>query len=333
VKVAIAHGGVKSVRAIELALTQNGEHQLLWSASGGEEAIEKAASQPPQLLLVDVTIDDPGCVEITRRVMALGRCAVLLVVDKPQTRMDVIYEAMGLGALDVVVCPKLRDKNQLSGDDVLRGKVQTVARILGVSPRAASNKLVPRKGRGPKLVAIGASTGGPNALAQILAALPRDFDAALLIVQHVDSEFSKGLASWLQQGTSLRVELAASGVFPQPGVALIAGTNDHMIMCQDRSLGYTSEPRNVPYRPSVDALFGSLAEHWPVPAVAVLLTGMGRDGAKGMKRLHDAGWHTIAQDQASSVVFGMPKAAIEQGAATRVLSLSEIAAAIVEACG
>jgi two-component system, chemotaxis family, response regulator WspF len=113
---------------------------------------------------------------------------------------------------------------------------------------------------------------------------------------------------------------------PTPGVALLAGTEEHLIMAAGGSLRYTPLPRELPYRPSVDVLFGSLAQHWKTtPGVATLLTGMGRDGAQGLKKLRQAGWLTIAQDEASSVVYGMPKAAAQIGAAARVLALEDIA--------
>ena len=114
----------------------------------------------------------------------------------------------------------------------------------------------------------------------------------------------------------------------QPGTVLVAATNDHLVMRKDRKLDYTREPGDSPYRPSVDVLFRSLVAHWPRKSVAVVLTGIGRDGAQGLLELHDAGWHTIAQDQASSVVYGMPQAAAAVGAAAHVLPVNKIASHI-----
>jgi two-component system, chemotaxis family, response regulator WspF len=175
------------------------------------------------------------------------------------------------------------------------------------------------------LVAIGASTGGPPALAAILAQWPTDFPAAVVIVQHIDVEFAPQLAHWLGARSKVKVRLAIAGERPQPGTVLIAGTNDHLVMTPDRSLRYTPEPADNPYRPSVDALFNSLAAHWPAPGIAALLTGIGRDGAVGLLRLRKAGWHTLAQDEASSVIYGMPKAAVELGGAAAIVPLDEMA--------
>jgi two-component system response regulator WspF len=153
-----------------------------------------------------------------------------------------------------------------------------------------------------------------------------------VIAQHVDSEFSAGLCSWLQRATPLPIVLATAGCRPAPGTVLLAGSNDHLVLTAQRTFIYSAEPRKLLYRPSVDVLFRSLAEHWPGPAVAVLLTGMGRDGAQGLEQLRQLGWHTIAEAESSCVVFGMPKAAIELGAAREILPLASIPAAIARAC-
>jgi two-component system response regulator WspF len=164
----------------------------------------------------------------------------------------------------------------------------------------------------------------------LLRRLPADLPAAVLIAQHVDQEYAGGLARWLGQFARLPVQLASAGSVPQAGRVYLAASDQHMIVAADRTLRYTADPAGW-YRPSVDALFESAARHWPWPGVAALLTGMGGDGAAGLAALKQAGWMTIAQDCGSSVVWGMPKAAIELGAAQKVLATSEIGSAIVSA--
>jgi two-component system response regulator WspF len=178
------------------------------------------------------------------------------------------------------------------------------------------------------LVALGSSTGGPEALARILRELPSGLAAALVIIQHIDADFASNLAWWLHSRTDRPVHLAQEGEELRPGEVFVAGTNDHLVIRPDRRLGFTREPSNLSYRPSVDVFFRSLVEHWSAPGVAVLLTGMGSDGARGLAELRRAGWHTIAQDEATSVVYGMPRAAVELNAAAQVLPLGEIAGAI-----
>lgn len=180
--------------------------------------------------------------------------------------------------------------------------------------------------RQPPVLAIGASTGGPTALAELLSGLPKDLQAAVLVAQHLDQAFSGNLAELLAQRSALPVAVASDGDRLLPGRVLLARGGDHLVLSPVNTLQYTQDPLATPYRPSVDALFQSLAGSRLCPGVAVLLTGMGSDGAKGLLALRGAGWLTIAQDQESSAVYGMPKAARELGAAEMVLPLASIAA-------
>jgi two-component system response regulator WspF len=179
------------------------------------------------------------------------------------------------------------------------------------------------------VLALGASTGGPDALAHLLQALPAGFPAGAVVVQHIAADFAPSLATWLQARCPLPVRLARDGDEIRAGEVLLAGTDDHLIVRADRRLGYTADPPENPYRPSVDVFFHSLAAAWPRPGVAVLLTGMGSDGARGLLRLRQLGWHTLTQDQASCVVYGMPRAAAEIQAACQVLPLAQIPEAVV----
>ena len=189
-----------------------------------------------------------------------------------------------------------------------------------------------------RLLVLGASAGGPAALAKLLGNLPREFPAAMIVVQHIDEEFSPLMAKWLGEQTKFPVRMAAPGDRPVPGTVLLAGTNDHLIFQADQTLAYTPEPRAHAYRPSVDVFFESVARFWRGDVAAVVLTGMGRDGAKGLKALRTAGAFTIAQDQATSAVYGMPKAAADLRAAEEILPLNDIAPCLVRyfcgaACG
>jgi chemotaxis response regulator CheB len=174
------------------------------------------------------------------------------------------------------------------------------------------------------LVAIGASAGGPSALDLLLSALPRDFPGAVVIVQHVDAVFAAAMTHWLALQSSLPLRLAVEGDRPAAGTVLLAGSDDHLVFDGTERLAYTSEPKHLFYRPSIDVFLQSASRMWHGDIIGVLLTGMGRDGADGLKALRDRGHHTIAQDQASCVVYGMPKAAATIGAAVEILSLERI---------
>jgi two-component system response regulator WspF len=164
----------------------------------------------------------------------------------------------------------------------------------------------------------------------VLSALPKAFPAAIVIVQHVDEQFALGMAEWLSSSSVLPVRVAREGDRPAAGTALLAGTNDHLIFKTSSKLGYSGEPRELSYRPSVDVFFESLSEVWLGDAVGVLLTGMGRDGARGLKSMRNKGHYTIAQDQTTSAVYGMPKAAATLGAAVDILPVDRIAARLIE---
>jgi two-component system response regulator WspF len=149
-------------------------------------------------------------------------------------------------------------------------------------------------------------------------------------VQHVDIQFAASLVDWLSGQTNVRVTLAKAGARPEKNTVHVAGTNDHLVIGHDLAFHYVPEPKDCFYRPSVDTFFRSLVRSWPRKGVAVLLTGMGNDGARGLRELRDAGWHTIAQDRDTSVVYGMPKAAAELNAAIEILPIEKIADAILK---
>lgn len=321
-KVALVDPDPQVARALERALAHSG-YQLLWHATTGAEALQRCTTDPPELLLLGLRLNDLKPLEVTKRLVSRNTCAVVLLAGADGD-MSSVYEAMAAGALDVARAPRFDAGGELVGSTQLLAKLRTAARLLG--HKSDERKAIPSISFVPlpPLVAIGASTGGPQALSTVLSALPKPFPGAIIIVQHVDGEFSSGLATWLSETSGMLVELAKPGLVPTAGKALLAGTEEHLIMASGGSLRYTPNPRELPYRPSVDVLFASLAQHWRVPGMAVLLTGMGRDGAHGMSQLRQAGWFTVAQDEASSVVYGMPKAAVQLGAAMRVLPLDQV---------
>jgi two-component system, chemotaxis family, response regulator WspF len=181
-----------------------------------------------------------------------------------------------------------------------------------------------------RLVVIGASVGGPAALCKLLGGLPKNFPAAVAIVQHVDEHFSQGMADWLGRASALEVRVAREGDHLEPGTVLLASSSDHLVVKVLTRVGYTPEPREQIYRPSIDVFFDSVRANWPGEVVGVLLTGMGDDGARGLKALRAHGYHTIAQDEASCAIYGMPKAAAALGAAVQILPLECIAQRLCE---
>jgi two-component system response regulator WspF len=303
-------------------------HEVAWTAGDGVEAIAMAKRDRPDLILMDLLMPHMDGAQATRQIMAASPCAILVVTATVSGNISLVYDAMGYGALDAVDTPMLGPAGEVSGAGALVEKIGTIAKLVGATADPRRARRAVSTSSPPRLLVVGASTGGPKAVADLLFPLPQDWNVAIVIVQHVDVAFAPGLAKWLGDRTGRPVRVAEHGQQPQAGDVLLAGTNDHLLLAKSRTLEYRPDPRDVFFRPSVDVFFGSVAEHWPQAGIAVLLTGMGRDGAKGLLSLRTRGWHTIAQDQATSVVFSMPKSAIDAGAACEVLAIDRMAQSI-----
>jgi two-component system response regulator WspF len=324
-------------------------YTIAWTAENGEEAVEKARKDRPDAILMDLVMPVLDGVEATRRIMAQSPCPILLVTSTVTGNFNLVFRAMGFGGLDAVNTPTLGPGGTIRDGEGLLDRLAKLERLKARETRKPANQEAVAGLASPApslpvtlsgtqaatvcpIVALGASTGGPEALAVILKALPAHFPAAVIVIQHIAADFAPGLAGWLQGQCSLPVRPAVNGDEPRAGTVLLAATNDHLVLRPDRRLSYEREPADYPYRPSVDEFFHSLAEQWSRPGVAVLLTGMGNDGAQGLLALRRRGWHTVAQDQATSVVYGMPRVAADLGAACQVLPLNQISRAIL-ACG
>ncbi len=328
-KVAIVNDIVMAAEVLKRLVLSVPGYEVPWLAYDGEEAVKKCQANKPDLILMDLMMPGMNGAEATKQIMALCPCAILIVTASVSGNISKVFEAMGNGALDVTAMPVLG--NDIGGESTkkLLDKIEMMQRLIGKAPPppplSPPHPAVAISDTTPPLVVIGASTGGPLALSTILSRLPDSFPAAVTVVQHVDGPFVENLVGWLGEQCSLPVKIAREGAIPRAGVVLIAGTNQHMVLTKHLQIHYTMHPSTLTYRPSVDVFFDSVARHWPQKGVGVLLTGMGKDGAQGLRSLKDLGWPTIVQDEESCVVFGMPKAAIDSGAATAVVPLEAIA--------
>lgn len=334
-RIAIVNDLFVAVEALRRAVTSAPEHTIAWTARDGEEAVRMCEKDRPDVILMDLIMPVMNGVEATRRIMHGSPCAILVVTATVEGNVALVFEAMGHGALDAVNTPVLGTDGSLHGARELLAKIETIGRLIGRKPAlrtAGAGSPAARKAAEQRmhLVVIGASTGGPAALAEILSQVPEDLSAAFVLIQHVDAQFASDFAKWLDGRTHLHVRPAVPGCRPEVGTAWLAATNDHLVMTPDLSLDYSRDPVECFYRPSVDVFFKHAASCWPFTGIATLLTGMGRDGAEGMLQLKRLGWFTIAQDEGTSVVYGMPKAAKELGAVAEVLPLSRIASAVVD---
>ncbi len=328
-RIAIAHSSAASVQTLKAIVTSNPKNQVVWVASTGTEAVEKSARDRPDLILMDLSLPGRDGSQATRAIMKESPCAILIVTEAVSKNAARVFEAMGAGALDAESTPVADEKGSIRGAEELLRKIATVERLISgeYNGKGKQGAYASARAKGP-MIAIGSSTGGPKALSEVVSRLPQKPGAPIVIVQHVDAQFASGLVDWLSSQTKLKVVLAEAGLGPEPNIVFVAATNDHLILADDMTFRYVPEPRGNPYRPSVDVFFRSLADTWKGKGVAVLLTGMGRDGANGLLALRKAGWHTIARDQVTSLVYGMPKAAAEMNAAAEILPIEKIADAI-----
>jgi two-component system, chemotaxis family, response regulator WspF len=333
VKVAIVNDSKMAAEILRRVLADLPEFTLAWTAYSGEEALRLCAEVRPDIILMDLVMPGIDGAETTRRIMQSTPCVILVVTATTVGNRDMVFEAMGHGALDAVNTPVLGRGQDLDGAEPLIQKLRTVSRlVVGGHNRlgAVRVKAAPEDTSGLPVVAIGASTGGPQAIAKVLAALPEHFPAAVLVVQHVDEQFTPGLAAWLRHSCVLPVTIARDSETLSPGGVWIAGGSEDLVYANGRA-EYTAGPQEAVHSPSIDALFYSLAHPHRATRVGVLLTGMGRDGAAALLAMRKSGALTITQDAASSVVYGMPKAAAEINAASEILALEEIGPRIREA--
>lgn len=330
-RIAIANDVSAIAQTLAQTIARQTEHSICWIARDGAETVARCREDLPDLVLMDLIMPVMDGVEATRRIMRDTPCAILVVTASVSENAARVFEAMAAGALDAVNTPVLRGAESTSSLAALLRKLTTVGKLIvrnHTLPVTRAERKSALCETGLPLVVIGSSTGGPGALAHILSELDPELPAGMVIIQHVDAEFAASMASWLDEQTKLKVRLAQSGDRPRQGEVLIAGSRDHLVLKRDGRFDYTAEPRDYVYRPSVNVFFESAAAHWRNKLVGVLLTGMGRDGANGLLSLRQHGMPTIAQDQHTCAVWGMPKAAVALGAAQYVLPLAEIAAAI-----
>ena len=338
-RIGIVNDSLIAREALRRAVVAAATHQVAWLATDGAEAVSKAAADRPDLILMDLIMPGVDGVEATRQIMQHANVPILVVTSSVTVHQSRVYEAMSLGALDAVDTPSLGPSEGMAGAAALLQKIATIGKLAGRPPRPSAGA-IPAAVAGvaatdPRsvswnLVVLGVSTGGPAALAVVLGDMPDSPDASTVIIQHLDAAFIPGLAQWLSAQTGRRVDLAQPGERPLPGRIYLACTNDHLVLDASRQFRHVAEPLSNPFRPSVDEFMISVARHWPEPGAAALLTGMLRDGAIGLLALRRAGWLTVAQDEATCVVYGMPRAAAEIGAAEQVLPLQRIGGVLAE---
>lgn len=328
-----------TVRELLVALLQGTEGiQVVGTGSDGEEAVKLAKRMHPDVITMDVRMPIMDGLEATRQIMREVPTPIIIVTGSlMRADVDLSFEALRAGALTIVRTPGLNDS--AACDKVIQA-VRLMAEVPVVRRWAPDKRrpalLVPVAPVAPididnqrvQVIGIASSTGGPGALAKVLGPLPADFPSPILVVQHVTKGFGVGLAEWLNGETPLAVRVAEHGERLQPGAVLLAPDDYHLQVSIRGVVELSKEPPLKGLRPSANYLFRSLAQAYGSRAVGIILTGMGDDGVEGLVALHRAGGLTVAQDEASCVVYGMPREAIMRHAADQILSLDQIATAL-----
>ncbi|HEY9688682.1 MAG TPA: chemotaxis-specific protein-glutamate methyltransferase CheB [Coleofasciculaceae cyanobacterium] len=347
IRVLLVEDSEIATRLLQRAIESTGMLKVVGTAKTGVEGLELLETTQPDVICTDLHMPRMNGLEFTRQVMVRSPRPILVISNSVREEdRRTVFELLEAGAVDVFPKPVMSSPEhyaQVATQLVAKIKVLAGVKVFklrrsrlealtaaGSSPITVPTPIVPVRPTAQAIGAIGASTGGPQALRDILSQLPAHFPLPLVCVQHISLGFLRGLMDWLGMSCALPIQIAQAGQLPRPGVIYFPP--------ESRQLEFDAQGRFVTFRtdaveghcPSVTVTFRSIAKVFGSRSISILLTGMGVDGALGLREVIQAGGWTIAQDEASSVVFGMPRAAIELGAAKQVLPLSAIAATLVD---
>lgn len=331
--------------------------ELAAAVASAEEAMAAIERVRPDVISMDIRLPGLDGLEATRRIMAERPTPIVVIADAVEERgLRISMNALRAGALTVVEKPlgPAREGWEAAAESIctqlfIMSQVPVIRQRgiganMGVGGRALGPSFGPSLGRSlgrlggaplarPSMVGIAASTGGPPAIARVLGALPPDFAAPILLVQHMGAPFLEGFAAWLDGLVEPRVVLARDGLRPQPGHVHVAPGDRHLSLTAGGLMRVTDAPPVGGQRPAADVLFDSMARALGPAAMGILLTGMGEDGARGLTAIHSSGGITLAEDETTAIVYGMPAAAVRLGGVTASLPLDGIGPRLLRAIG
>jgi len=341
IRVVIADDSPTIRHYLKTLLKDMADMEIVGVAQNGEEALAVVSELRPDVITMDINMPKVDGLEATRQIMRECPTPIVVVSGMLEADIQLSLQALEAGALAVIGKPPSRDNPAFP--QVFQRLITTLRAMARVSVVARRERFqsetvtfddtitpLPIKRRPSReidVIAIGASTGGPSALYRIMSQLPPTMRIPIVIVQHLPDEFIVGMVRWLQRATHLDVVIAEDGMYVTQGMVILARGNQHMALVKERGrlmIRLIQTQGDYRHQPAVDVLFESVANTCQHRALGIILTGMGDDGASGLKSLRDCGAITIAQDEPSSTVFGMPSAAIEQGGVEIVASLTQI---------
>ena len=317
-------------------LSTSPEMQVVGTAGNGKEALELIPQLKPTVICTDLHMPVMDGFELTKRVMAEYPTPILVVsVSVQKDRVHNIFRLLEVGAVDVFPKPRTgldSDYERLTQELIQKVKVLSgvlVFRKQRKEPVPVRKVQLKTEETSFRIAVIGASTGGPQALQTILTQLPHNFPLPVICIQHISKGFMAGLVDWLIPQCKTKIKIALAGEFPVPGTVYFAPEETHLLVDNKGRFMTSAEPSLNGFCPSITVAMKSVADAYGSKAIGILLSGMGKDGAEGMVAIAQAGGITVVQEEESCVVFGMPNAAIERGAARYVLSPNDIAGMLV----
>ena len=342
IRVLVAEDSPTARQLIVEMLTSDPGITVVGEARNGLEAVEMAERLRPDLITMDVQMPELDGLEATMRIVGQRPTPIIIVSSQANaSEVELSLEATRAGALMVLPKPagplssRFKEQQAYLVAMVKAMSDVKVVRRWGAStparPHPALARTRMRATERPRVIVIGASTGGPAALRDLLNALPANLSVPILVVQHISKGFVAGLASWLGANTKLTVRVATADDIVRPGVVYLAPDDQHLGIREDGRITLSNAPAVGSFRPSATHLFASAAAAFGGRMLALILTGMGDDGVTGLRAVHAAGGVVVAQDEATCVVYGMPREAARAGVVSNVLGLPEIAPFLIEA--
>lgn len=343
-RVLITEDSPTTAEIIKIILSKDCDIEVVGWAKNGKECIKLTEKLKPDVITMDIRMPVMDGFEATKYIMSNFPTPILVVSSSINDDLNISFNALKFGALDVLEKPRMLTSSEMIASEIKEDFIQRLKAVSRVKPfkkfyksftlagddKKQKVKISPSATKEEGILSIGASTGGPATLNYILKRLPSEFPFSIIITQHITQGFTSGLIKWLKNECYLNIKLGENNEDIQNGTIYIAPDNCHMGVTSGKKILLSNSPPVSGHRPSVDFLMESVASAYKENSMGVILTGMGKDGAKGMLSIRKAGGFTISQDESSSIIFGMPKAAIEIEAVMKTCPIEQIPEEIIQ---